>query len=411
MEDNYRYFAKLLNVDPLLVAKLDAQMQQHFGDKEVLQRLRGDNEEKVAKTLYNIKPENRDKVDLVVARLRAHVAEDEAELLDLLDSVSGYDKFEKAIKLVKKIHRPKLGYFLKLEKAREILMKRPPKKLLDFVGLSSVEELLEQMDIMEVFSALRFIESNEWMHETFDAVYSGLTPDDFEKRKVEIKVLDKRWKEVAQKFVEKKHHNVSHLKELGVIFLNPIEESSPGKFLRDFALLLHYIHEIRFYSRLFELYSTRPHFATHLKSLLRGDVAEAKISGPNSWLIIQRYLWKENPQDERLSLPRINPESLHWHRAERDLALYTDNGVPQFNMRIWNEADWAGMVLDNKVISFDLEDNVMSFVDFYEKGQVNLFNYHQREALWTKLFSEYVGGDDKLEELLIKSFEDGVVRV
>ena len=48
----------------------------------------------------------------------------------------------------------------------------------------------------------------------------------------------------------------------------------PGKFLRDFALLLHYFHEIEFYSKLFKKYSAEENFAEKFKSLLRGDVKE-----------------------------------------------------------------------------------------------------------------------------------------
>ena len=71
------------------------------------------------------------------------------------------------------------------------------------------------------------MESDEWMHETFEVAYSGFTAADFEERPIEIKVLGKEWHEVAKQFVAKKHHNVSHLKEFGVIFLNPIQERTP----------------------------------------------------------------------------------------------------------------------------------------------------------------------------------------
>ena len=68
----------------------------------------------------------------------------------------------------------------------------------------------------------------------------------------------------------------------------------PGKFIRDFALILHYFHEIEFYSKLFKKYAGQIDFAGKLKSLLRGDVSESENTAPGEWLIVQRYLWKEN---------------------------------------------------------------------------------------------------------------------
>jgi len=272
-----------------------------------------------------------------------------------------------------------------------------------------VEELIEKEDVPEVFAVLRFIETNEWMHQTFEEAYSELTADDFEERDIQIRVLPPQYEEVAKKFVEKKHHNVSHLKEFGVIFINPIKEDVPGKFLRDFALLLHYFHEIEFYSKLFRQYSTRPDFPDRIKSLLRGDIKEAAALDPGQWLIVQRYLAKEDPADSRLFLPHVNPESIHWMRGERDLTLFRPK-TNHKDLGIWQNLDWVGAIFkgDNNVISFDLEDNAMSLVSFMEGKREN-FNYHQREAMWTKIFIEYAGGEAKAEELLLENFENGII--
>ena len=64
---------------------------------------------------------------------------------------------------------------------------------------------------------------------------------------------------------------------------------------------------------------------------------------------------------------------------------------------------------DEDVVSFDLEDNAMSLVSFME-GKQEFFNYHQREAMWTKIFMEYVGGEAKMEKLLIDHFPEGIIQ-
>ena len=221
--------------------------------------------------------------------------------------------------------------------------------------------------------------------------------------------LEDRIKEIAQKYVAKKHHNVSHLKEFGVIFLNPIAEDIPGKFLRDFALLLHYFHEIEFYSKLFRRYSGGPDFAVRLKALLRGDVKNVMTVREGEWLIVQRYLFKENPDDPRLFLPRVNPESLHWLRGERDIARLGEH-EKNLGLEMWWNRDWVAFYdeMCDCIASFDLEDNAMSAVSAAE-GKQEIFGYHQREALWTKIFQEYAGGEAEAERLLIENFDKGSI--
>ena len=299
------------------------------------------------------------------------------------------------------------------------MQERPPQATLDFLKYKTVDELLEKEDITEIFSALRFLETNAWMHETFDVAYTKFTPADFEERPIEIKVLGKQWEEVAIKYVEKKHHNVSHLKEFGVIFLNPIAQSGKGKFVRDFALLLHYFHEIAFYSRLFQKYSQpfdgaqgKGDFQQRFIALLRGDVKEAKEVGKGDWLIVQRYLWKENPNDPRLFLPHVNPEAMHWRKAEQDLVAFGKQHEDidlEFWDQFWSVAEFFGMNQDTRtLISFDLEDIAMTLVS-RTRGKQEHFVYHQREALWNRIFATYVGGYDKVEEYIIKGMENGLI--
>ncbi|MDD5547692.1 MAG: hypothetical protein PHN74_02225 [Candidatus Pacebacteria bacterium] len=409
--ENYSILGKILGVGAEVIERLDRIMSAKTGKKGVIDKVAKENEKTINVALNLLNSANRS-TEHVYSILRQTILNHEKELIDFLKVVEGKDEFEKAAKLAKEMSSVKKGFFLKKKFAEEILRKRPSGNLLKYLKLKNIEEVLSKYDISEVFSVLRFIETDEWMHKTFEVAYSGLKAEDFEEREVEIKVLGPEWKSVAEKFVAKKHHNVSHLKEFGVIFLNPIKENIPGKFLRDFALIFHYFHEIEFYSKLFRKYSTAPDFAEHLKAFLRGDVKEVYEAKDGEWLIVQRYLAKENPNDARLLLPRINPESLHWMRGERDLTLFVSQEA-KMNLRLWNDLDWVGGIFkDGKedVVSFDLEDNAMSLVSFMEGKKDEFFNYHQREAMWTKIFSEYVGGEEKMEKLLLDNFDKGVIK-
>ncbi len=401
--------AKILGVEVDLLKRLDKVMISRVGRKGVLDRISEENSVHVRETFHRLDIPPDANAGAVHAALLKAIRTNEKELFAYLQVVPGNTEFEKAAHLAKQIARVGRGFFLKKEFGAEILRKNRPANLLKFLGLRTINQLLARHDVTEIFSALRFIESDQWMHETFEKAYSGFTAADFEEREISVKVLGPEWKEVAEKFVAKKHHNVSHLKEFGVIFINPIAEDIPGKFLRDFALLLHYFHEIEFYSKLFRRYSTSPDFAVRLKALLRGDVKEVMTVREGEWLIVQRYLFKENPQDPRLFLPRVNPESMHWARGERDIARLGEQDK-NLGLEMWWNRDWVAWYdeVAGRAASFDLEDNAMSAVSA-EEGKKEIFGYHQREALWTKIFSEYAGGEQEMEKLLLENFDTGSV--
>jgi hypothetical protein len=416
--EKLEHLAKILGVEKEMLEKLDKVMTEKTGKSGILEKVELENEKIIEDTLTTLNSSNRS-AEHVKGVLRQTICNHERQFLNFLEIVEGKDIFEKSVSLAKKIAKVSHGYFLKKECAKKILRKRPSQKLLDYLKASDIEEVLEKHDVIEIFSSLRFVETDEWMHETFESAYSQFTPDDFEEREIEVKVLCDIWLEVAKKFVAKKHHNVSHLKEFGVVFVNPIRENIPGKFLRDFALILHYFYEIKFYSNLFESYAkayyvtAKLNFAEKLKSLLRGDVKEVFEVEDGEWLIMQRYLSKTDPNDPRLFLPRVNPESLYWLRGERDLALFSPKDADKkYDLKIWNNLDWVGGVFKNgtdQIISFDLEDNAMSLVSLME-GKNEVFNYHQREAMWTKIFSEYAGGEEEMEKLLVENFDKGTIK-
>jgi len=404
--------AKILGVEEAMLENLDKVMAEKTGKAGVLIKIAEENEEIIDNTLGILNSGNRGACH-VKSVLRQTILDHEQQVLGFLEIIEGKNKFVKAAVLAKKIIKSPVGFFLKKECIRQILRKRPSENLIKYLGASDIGEVLEKYDVTEIFSALRFIETDEWMHKTFEEAYGGFTPADFEEREIEIRVLSDVWMKIAEKFVAKKHHNVSHLKEFGVIFINPIQENIPGKFLRDFALILHYCYEIKFYSKLFGFYAAKPDFARNLKALLRGDVRDVYKTEDGEWLIVQRYLAKADPTDTRLYMPRINPESLYWSRGERDLTLFSADGKNgRMDLKIWNNMDWVGGIFKNgeeSVISFDLEDNAMSLVSFME-GKNETFNYHQREAMWTRIFSEYAGGEEEMERLLIENFDKGSIK-
>ena len=404
--------AQILGVSKEKLEELEEAMQA-AGFELTVEKVGRQNEELIERALGDLGLGRDATAEQVVEVLGKKTEESDRELYDFLGIDRGSINFERVADAARDIARESEGFFLKKEYGEQILREREPEAILQYLGYKDIDELLRKEDITEIFSALRFTETDEWMHKTFKVGYTKFTPDDFEHRPIELKVLGPQWEEVAKKYVAKKHHNVSHLKEFGVIFLNPIAQSGKGKFVRDFALLLHYFHEIAFYSRLFQKYATLSDFNQKFISLLRGDVKEVNEVGTGEWLIIQRYLWKENPEDLRLFLPHVNPEAMHWRKAEEDMVVF-GRKHEEVNLEFWDNF-WsvAGFFLNKKgerqLVSFDLEDNAMMVAHKAEGKDISL-NYHQHEALWNKLFAEYVGGYPKLEQHILESMGKGVVQ-
>jgi len=404
------YIAKIFRAKTETISDLEEKMEKISGKKGILDEIVKENEKRVNKTLGILKCRDY-RADRVRRALITAVQEDDRKLFKLFKKPSGTTGtgmktlFNFALELA---DIDKL-FVLKKEKAAEILRKNPPLNILKALKYKDIEELLKNEDLNEVFCALRFVETNDWMHKTFDETYKKLTAQDFEKRDVKLLVLSGKWLKIAEKFVQKKYHNVSHLKELGTIFIIPLKIETPGETLRVFSLILHYLHETKFYSELIEKYSQQPDFGDKIIELLKGSNPNENVKA--DWLIIQQYLAKNNEDDPRLFLPHINPEALHWKKAEQDIARLGER-FENINIEMWLDVDWVGAffkvnALREELVSFDLIDSCMSLVS---KEQRIKYLYHHQEALWNHIFEEYMGAAN-LEKMMIENFDKGIINL
>lgn len=413
MSQSHNKLARILRTKPEVLLDLDQKMSQITGKRGVIEDIANENDILIKRTLDELGlPEQKRNAENIYNVLIEKLKHIDAHLNDFLgkpDLTQINDGSKKLCDTALKLNDPQKGFFIKQEKAIQMLEKFPPNNLLKYFKYKTASELIEKQGFSSVFSSLRFAENNEWMHKFFDEAYNDLTADDFEERDVELKILDTKWLDVAGKFLKKKYHNVSHLKELGIIFIIPLEIDTPGETLRLFTLILHYLNEVPFYSKLFRKFANEDDFSEKVKSLLRGDVPESQDS-KEGWMIIQRYLAKDDPNDPRLFLPHINPEVEHWYRAEKDLAKISPMvGEGGHAFGHWVGLDFVGNFFVNdqeKLVSFDLIDLVMSLV---QKGEVK-YLYHQQEALWYKIFVEYLGRD-KVNQLIEENMINGFIEL
>lgn len=419
--------SKILRVKPKVLRELCFNMDKMCRKSGILDQIMAENDFKVKEILSFLGLDKNSKSEEIYQAIISKLKNDDKKLYKILKEPDFTQK-ESCNLLIKKaldISNINYGYFLKKEKAQEILEKYPPSNILKALGYKNVSELLEKENFDEVYASLRFAEKPAWMTEFLNEGYKNLTAADFEKRAIKVLVLDDKWLRVAEKFIEKKYHNLSHLKELGIIFIIPLKIDTLGEILRIFSLLLHYLHEVDFYSQIFENYAKEENFVKKLISALRGDVLEKKDISEGSWRIAQRYLAKDDVNDFRLFEPHVNPETIHWDKAEGDLSKL-DALYPDLNFTFWKDLNFVGdffkasslknnsiginnILKENgeieSLVSLNLIDSVMSLVK--EKEMIK-YLYHHQEAMWNKIFTEYLG-KEALEKLIIENFYKGYI--
>ncbi len=410
----YEKIAKILRTDRDNVRVLEEKLNRSTGKAGILERIVEENEQIIRDRLTRLNVRRDSPAKIVYDALIDKINKDDQQLFKFLrgPSVATREGCELMLKGIHRLAGKPRGFFLKKEKAAELLRREPPHAILQSLGYATVDELLANEDIIETWSALRFVEGSAWLNGVFFKHYSSLTPDDFEEREVEVLVLSDKWRRAAESFVKKKYHNISHLKELGVVFIIPVELNLPGELLRNFNLLLHYFNEVPFYSGAFRHLANDPEsFSSNLTSLLRGDVPDERVpvSDQPQWLIIQRYLAKDDEHDWRLFEPHVNPEALHWERALRTFiggVRLLDHGSLDFSF--WHDLNWVGDYFKtdtgiDALVSFNLVDTAMSLVQ--EKELVK-YLYHHQEAMWNKIFCEYFS-EGEMERLIRENIVRG----
>jgi len=439
MANNYQEkIAKILRVDKKRIIKLESALNLASGKNNVLKQIIEENDESVRSHLDILGLGRNVSAVEVYDALISKIEADDMKIFDSLNlfSLRTPGTADKIVNFVKKLHPPQKGFFLKHAKAEEFLINEPPKKILEALKYRTVEEMLMKEDLLEVYSALRFLEDTKWQNEVFFKQYENLQPEDFEERTIHLQALHPKWAKAAEKFVSKKYHNVSHLKELGVIFVIPVFLGISGETLRLISLITHYLNEVQYYSDLFILYmeESKAHskelgsfkrfshflrfgkkdgkisFANNVISLLRGDVLDHRLPGGKrqKFLVIQRYLAKDDENDWRLFEPHINPEAIHWRKAEEEIVMI-ENILPGIkgNLGFWQDLDWVGDFFKDEIgndtlVSFNLVDTVMALV---KEKELIKYLYHHQEALWNKIFSSYFG-----EERMLKSMKDNMIK-
>ena len=422
MDGPHQKIAQILRIDKDALFELEKRLSEATQKKGVIEKIVYDNESIMRARLESLGLGRRSPAKDVYNGIVSRVESDDYKIFEALGrpSVASSEDWSRVLKIISEFSAPPMGFFLKNEKAAELLRQEPPATLLKILDYGSVDEMLQKENLYEIWSALRFIQGGDWLNNIFFKRYSALKPSDFEHRPVTMISMPERWITLSEGFISKKHYNIGHLKELGLIFVLPLQANIPGQTIRNFSLVFHYMNEVPYYSELFQGFAQDENtFTQNLIALLRGDVVnkqsahELPSTGKSRWLIIQQYLAKNDENDWRLFEPHLNPEVSHWEKAEE--MLVRCHGKLKdftFDLSFWHDTGWVGEYFPTEagmdvLVSFNLVDAAMSLIK--EKEMVK-YLYHHQEALWNKIFKEYFG-DDILDATIKKNIIPGWIEI
>jgi uncharacterized protein (TIGR00730 family) len=109
---------------------------------------------------------------------------------------------------------------------------------------------------------------------------------------------------------------------------------------------------------------------------------------------------KEDAVEKVAFEPHLQPEDLHWRRAE-DLLFEID---PE--LEFWKDRDYVGLNFDGFPVSFNLFD--VSFAYSNEEPYEGRYAYHFRESLWNEIFVRYMGFKN-LETQVLEQLDNDMV--
>lgn len=384
------------------------QLERASGDVGEDARLIGEISEKMASVMHELRldPHDTSGHELYNALIN-RVAEDNLRVTKRIGGTDPDDVNEMVPLMVAAVEKMKINrtaWVLKHSVAKEFLKKMPPKKLMAHLGYRSIDSMLKHEDIDEIYTALRFSEGGEWLNE-YNELFKTVRPSDFEIRDIRILIMNhEKYVDLAEHFVEKKLHNITHTKEMGVIVVVPMHHRRmKGITLKSLPLLFHYINEIRLYSAFFKLKQVKHNFGEVVVQTLIADPGNAsQMAGHNvHWRVIQRYFGKFKDENHPEAFePHVHPEDLHWRHATEMLCLLDPE------MKFWKDMDYVGRLYDGFPVTVNLMDVSLSYSN--EITYKNRYVYHFRESLWNEIFMRYMGKKN-LETQILQQLDNDMI--
>lgn len=214
-----------------------------------------------------------------------------------------------------------------------------------------------------------------------------------------------KWAPLSWQLAKRNNHTITHMKELGVIAVIPVQSGRlQENTLKTLLLIFHYINEIQLYSTFFKLKSTAPNFGKIITDTLLYDTKTgANMAGFQvHWRVVQRYFSNpaESPPD--IFQPHIQSEDLHWRKAAA--VLYEVS--PQ--LRFWEDLEYVGRLgKGNNLVSMNLFDVVFAYSN--QETFKMRYTHHMKASLWSELFIRYMG-EPALKKQVLEQLDNDMIQ-
>lgn len=309
--------------------------------------------------------------------------------------------------ILKTLHRLPLNkkcWVIKHSSAKRIVKANPPKKVMKLLGYKSIDSMLKRERISEICAAIRFIETQAWQ-EKFISNYKKLTPSDFEIRDIEVLLLQKeKWGSSADQYIYAKRHNITHLKELGVVMILPLPlQKLQGFVITVLPIAIHYINEIRSYSAFFKLLQVRHDFGDIIVKAITHDPHSSVFiaNQPIHWRSIQRHFGSHrNHKNFDIFDPHVQLDDLLWKTAEE--VIYKIEPALKF----WEHLDYIGTLHSEYPVPLGLMDNAVSYCNNLEFGHHSV--KHFRQSLWNEIYQRYLQTEN-IEQDVINQLDSQII--
>lgn len=395
--------------EPLFTQSL-REMEYITGKKNIDIKLTAEITEKTFDTLRSLGLDAKDTTDAeLFYALNKRVRENNINLakgLGSSDDAPIREIVPKLVAAVDIVKIPRTAWVLKKSVAKDLLREMPPKVMMKHLGYRSLESMFKNENLSEIYTALRFSEGDDWLNEYNVLFTKRVKPQDFENRQIEILIMDHdKWCDLTAHFVQKKKHNITHTKELGVIVVVPMQQTHMrGLSLKTLPLIFHYINEIRLYAAFFKLKSTQPKFGKTITDTLIADTGTGATIGNFHihWRVIQRYFGKLGAEPPEVFQPHVQPEDLHWRRAAESMYEISPE------LKFWQNLEYVARPGKNThPVALNLYD--VSFAYSNEETFKTRYFYHMREALWNEIFMRYMG-ERELEKQVLQQLDNDMIR-
>jgi hypothetical protein len=339
------------------------------------------------------------------AALMQRAKDDNQALCELLGSdVDEHNLMPRIERLMQSLDVPKQVFAIKMQVAKKLLRKNPPKKAMKQLGYRSLESMLKHEPAPSLFAAAHMIESVQW-HKTMRTAYKKLLPNDFEVRDALLcSPSSERWEKLSRGYIEKTRQNIMSFRELGAVVLLPLSaDQVEGAPLATALLTLRAINDLRVTSAYLKLHLVRPDFGNIVSEIAIGEPqTKAKIADNLlPWKLVHRYFARhKEAYNPDIFAPHVQPEDLQWHAAEDTLAKLH----PRFEF--WQHGAHLGLLHEGETVSLNFLDVVLNFCNKlpYEQRIVT----YLRDHLWHELMLRYMQ-QTSLEQTVHEQLSDELV--